>query len=318
MAARRSRSPRSKNATRPVKASRPLELLQDEFLHYLAAERRLAANTVISYQADLADFLTFLGQRGVQQAEAMHADHIRAYLALGRDRLLSSRTLGRRICALRAFCRFLLAESHIQADPTALVDHPKPGRKLPHILSEAEVNQLLAASPGPLPLALRNTAMLHLLYATGMRVSELVKLPAAAINLVAGYIRVLGKGSKERLVPFGEETRARLTAYLHQGRPLLLKRRTSDFFFVTNRGTAMTRLRFWQIIRHGALMAGITKKISPHLLRHSFATHLLQHGADLRSVQIMLGHADIATTQIYTHVDRDRLKAVHGRFHPRG
>jgi len=312
MAAGRSPSPRSK------RAARPLELLQDEFLHYLAAERRLAANTVISYQADLAAFLTFLGQRDIHQAEAIAVDHIRDYLAHGRARQLSSRTLGRHICTLRAFCRFLLAEGHIQVDPTGLIDHPKSGRKLPHVLTEAEVNELLAVSPGLHPLALRNTAMLHLLYATGMRVSELVKLPTAAVNLVAGYIRVLGKGSKERLIPFGEETRARLNDYIRQGRPLLMKRRTSDFLFVTNRGTAMSRLRFWQIIRERALITGITKKISPHLLRHSFATHLLQHGADLRSVQIMLGHADIATTQIYTHVDRDRLKAVHARFHPRG
>lgn len=182
----------------------------------------------------------------------------------------------------------------------------------------AEVDRLLSGPESSSPLALRNIAMLHLLYATGMRVSELVNMPTMAINLGSGFVRVMGKGSKERLVPFGEQARDRIGRYLKEARPLLLKNRSSDFLFISNRGKPMSRLRFWQIIREFARANNIDKKISPHILRHSFATHLLTNGADLRWVQMMLGHADIATTQIYTHVDSDRLKSLHRKFHPRG
>ena len=177
---------------------------------------------------------------------------------------------------------------------------------------------MLASPDNASPLALRNNAMLHLLYATGMRVSELVNMPTAALNLSSGFIRVLGKGSKERLVPFGEEARNRVGRYMKESRPILIKQKSSDFLFLSSRAKPLTRLRFWQIIREIAQKTGINKKISPHMLRHSFATHLLANGADLRWVQMMLGHADIATTQIYTHVDSDRLKSLHQKFHPRG
>ena len=186
------------------------------------------------------------------------------------------------------------------------------------MLSIAEVDRLLTAGATSSPLMLRNHAMLHLLYATGMRVSELVNMPVAALNLGSGFVRVLGKGSKERLVPFGEEARDRVSRYLKEARPQLLKNRRSDFLFISNRCKPMTRLRFWQILREIARAKGINKEISPHVLRHSFATHLMTNGADLRWVQMMLGHADIATTQIYTHVDSDRLKSLHQKFHPRG
>ncbi|TBV82308.1 MAG: tyrosine recombinase [Desulfobulbaceae bacterium] len=250
-------------------------------------------------------------------------EHLRAYLAASHREGISSRSTARRISTLRAFFRFLEGEQLLKHNPAALLDLPKPGHALPKVLSVAEVELLLTppAHQGrqgqQAPLALRNHAMLHLLYATGMRVSELVKLPVAAVNQ-AGHLRILGKGTKERLVPFGEAARQTMALYITQSRPRLLKRRRSDFLFVTSRGTAMTRLRFWQIVRASAQSCGIKQEISPHVLRHSFATHLLEHGADLRSVQLMLGHTDIATTQIYTHVDGARLKMVHRKFHPRG
>lgn len=296
----------------------PLSIYQDQFLHYLAAERRLAANTIQAYHSDLASFLDYLTSRRIRDLGQIKTAHIRDYLSLCRKKGISTRSNARRVSSLRAFFRFLISENPIAEDPTGIVDLPKPGRPLPKVLTVPEVSRLLEATDTAAPIALRNHAMLHLLYATGMRVSELVKLPVAAVNLTAGHLRVFGKGSKERLVPFGEEAKEGIEIYLRDGRPKLLKNKNSDYLFVTLRGSAMTRLRFWQIIQETALATGIKKKISPHVLRHSFATHLLEHGADLRSVQLMLGHADIATTQIYTHVDSGRLKTIHQKFHPRG
>lgn len=211
-----------------------------------------------------------------------------------------------------------MREKLVNTNPFSNVDLPKTGRSLPKVLSLEEVERLLALPQVAHPLTTRNHAMLYLLYATGLRVSELVKLPLAACNLNGGFVRVIGKGSKERLVPFGEQAKEKLVHYLETARPFILKNRRSNYLFVTARGGSMTRLRFWQIIRKAATVAGIQKDISPHILRHSFATHLLSHGADLRAVQMMLGHADISTTQIYTHVDQDRLKSIHKKFHPRG
>lgn len=295
--------------------------LLDFFLQYLAAERRLAANTLTAYHTDLLSFFDFLARRrptpAISGPAEITPEHLRAYLEACRRRQIAARSNARRLSALRAFFRFLRRENLIPADPSALLDLPKPGRPLPKVLNLDEVNQLLAGPAAATPLALRDHAMLHLLYATGMRVSELVNLPVAAVNQ-AGHLRVLGKGSKERLIPFGAAAGRSLARYITQGRPRLLKKRRSDFLFVTNRGTAMTRLRFWQIIRDRARVCRIDKEVGPHVLRHSFATHLLEHGADLRAVQAMLGHADIATTQIYTHVDAQRLKKIHRQFHPRG
>lgn len=198
------------------------------------------------------------------------------------------------------------------------MDLPKPGKSIPKALTEAEVNRLLTPPPTENKLAQRNFAMLFLLYSTGLRVSELVDLPLSACNLSSNFVRVIGKGNKERLIPFGAPAKQRIEEYLKNTRPLILRGKRSTYLFVTNRGSSMTRLRFWQIIQEISTAAGIEKHISPHMLRHSFATHLLTHGADLRTVQMMLGHADIATTQIYTHVDQDRLKNIHQKFHPRG
>lgn len=290
----------------------------DQFLYYLTAERRLAANTIQSYRSDVSFFIDYLVDRKISDWADVTTAHLRDYLTACRDKKISSRSNARRVSAFRTFFRFLLNENVISEDPTGIIDLPKAGRKLPKVLTVPEVSRLLEGNGCTDPLALRNNAMLHLLYATGMRVSELVQLPVSAVNFVAGYVRVFGKGSKERLVPFDEETKERLETYLRQARPRLLHKKTSDVMFVTRRGKGMSRFRFWQIVRETVLAVGITKKLSPHTLRHSFATHLLEHGADLRSVQIMLGHSDIATTQIYTHVDSDRLKTVHQKFHPRG
>ena len=220
--------------------------------------------------------------------------------------------------ALKSFFSFLYTQGQTPTNPFGAVTTPKSGRSLPQTLSIEQVDRLLTVPSAPLPLTQRNYTMLRLLYATGLRVSELVNLPLAACNLSSCFVRVIGKGKKERLVPFGIPARESLEVYLESSRPLILKGRRSNSLFITSRAQAMTRLRFWQIIREAARSAGISQKLSPHTLRHSFATHLLSHGADLRSVQLMLGHSDIATTQIYTHVDEKRLKSIHKKFHPRG
>ena len=310
-----SSSQRNRSPASP-KLLQQLEIWQDLFLHYLAAEKRLAPNTVRSYHSDVIAFLDFLSHREVKNR--VTSGMLRDFLVFCHRKNISNRSISRKISTLRSFFRFLVAEKFIQVDPTAILDLPKPSHTLPRVLTVSEVSLLLDGSEKRTVLSLRNSAMLHLLYATGMRVSELVHLPLSGLSLANGYVRVLGKGGRERLIPFGEAAKDHVTVYLKTSRTKLLKARFSDFLFVTNRGTCMTRLRFWQIIRQRGLQVGIGKKISPHILRHSFATHLLEHGADLRSVQMMLGHSDIATTQIYTHVDSSRLKDLHQRFHPRG
>lgn len=289
------------------------------YLHHLISERRLAENSVAAYSADIALFLTFLTGIRKQTLNDVDLPVIHTFLehqpGLAK---ISRRTNGRRISALKSFYNFLVREDLAQHNPFAAVDLPRSGKSLPKALSQTEVLRLLVPPARQTPVGTRDNAMLFTLYATGLRVSELVGLPLAACNLSAGFVRVLGKGNKERLIPFGEQARAKIEHYLQTARPLILKNKRSNYLFVTRRGTCMTRLRFWQILRTMALAAGITKEISPHMIRHSFASHLLSHGADLRAVQMMLGHADIATTQIYTHIDQDRLKSIHKKFHPRG
>lgn len=243
---------------------------------------------------------------------------IQNYFRFCHARNISARSNARRLAALRAFFLFLQQQGVLDGNPLTDIDTPKMGQSLPKVLSEAEVQALLKRPSKPTPLALRNHTMLHLLYGSGLRVSELVNLPMTSCNLTTGHLRILGKGDKERVVPFSALTGQIVQEYLTQVRPLLLKGKTSPLLFCSNRAKGMTRNRFWQIIREVAQRSGISKEISPHILRHSFATHLLAGGADLRSVQMMLGHTDIATTQIYTHVDGDRLKTAHRRFHPRG
>ncbi|WP_456388689.1 site-specific tyrosine recombinase XerD [Desulfolithobacter sp.] len=277
----------------------------------------MAPHTIEAYGSDLHFFLDFLSRQITDPAE-ITTSHIRDFFLHCHKQGIGSRSNARRLAALRSFFAFLSGQGILSTNPVLDIDPPRTGRTLPKALSISEVDRLLTPSSAPSPLDLRNHAMLHLLYATGIRVSELVNLPLRSCNLTSCHVRVLGKGNKERMVPFDETTRERLTTYLEQGRPLLLKNRPSTLFFVTTRGRAMTRNRFWQIITEAARNAGIRQRVSPHMLRHSFATHLLAGGADLRAVQMMLGHSDITTTQIYTQVDKNRLKAIHRRFHPRG
>ena len=294
----------------------------DLFLKYLSAVCRLAPNTYNkSYRYDLNSFASFLEKRAIEDLKKITRSDIREYISWCRDRRLSSRSISRRISTLRSFFRFLLAENHIESDPTSMIDQPKLGRTLPKTLTVNEVDALLAVSKKldkGKPLEARNHVMFHLLYATGLRVSELVKLPLISFNRHSGNLRVLGKGGKERLVPVGEQASLLLEEYLDHVRPQLLLGKTSPSLFVTRQGKAMTRNRYWQILKDIARQADISKNVSPHALRHSFATHLLENGADLRSVQLMLGHSDISTTQLYTHVERSRLKSIHKKFHPRG
>lgn len=287
------------------------------YLHYLISERRLAENTIAAYDADVCLFLGFVEGTGATSIPT-DPEILRLFLAAESALHKSSRSNARRLSALKSFYTFLVRENLVATNPVLLIDLPRHGRTLPKALSTREVMALLSPAGALTPLGKRDNTMLYLLYATGLRVSELVNLPLAACNLAAGFIRVLGKGDKERLIPFGEQARLRLDDYIKTSRPLILKNRRSNAVFVTRLGRPMTRLRFWQIVRATALAVGITKEISPHMLRHSFASHLLSRGADLRAVQMMLGHADIATTQIYTHIDQERLKSIHKKFHPRG
>ncbi len=302
----------------PVDSMSPLAETVERFVQHLTVQQRLAANTIQAYSSDLALFLDFLQQHRIRQPDQIRLHHVQAFFRYCHDHGTGARSNARRLAALRSFFAFLAGQGLITASPVADIDPPRTGRSLPKALNISEVSRMLTPPTDPAPLALRNCAMLHLLYATGLRVSELVSLPVKGCNLAGGHVRILGKGNKERMIPFAEATRQRIQEYLDHGRPLILKNRPSPLLFVSNRGRAMTRNRFWQIIGEIARGAGIDRPVSPHMLRHSFATHLLAGGADLRSVQMMLGHSDITTTQIYTKVDISRLKSIHSRFHPRG
>lgn len=288
------------------------------FLQFLSVEKGLAPLTLEAYGRDLGRALTLLQAQRVAAWTAVGRDHLRACLAALDQQGLSPRTVARTITTLRGLYRFLIAEGLATEDPTATLESPRRSLRLPRSLGPADVDRLLSCSLGTSPQAVRDETMIELLYATGMRVSELVSLRLAEVNLEVGYVTPLGKGSKVRIVPVGDAGREKLTRYLGGARQALQEGRESPHVFLSNRGAAMTRQRFWQILKRYARAAGIANAFSPHTLRHSFATHLLAHGADLRSVQAMLGHAQITTTQIYTHVTRERLKALHQKLHPRG
>jgi integrase/recombinase XerD len=290
-------------------------VLADQFINHLRVERGLADNTIQSYSRDLARFLGYLDARGISPANAARKD-ITDYIE-SLEGALSLRSITRGISAIKMFFRFLINNGRITESPARLLESIKLPRRLPEILSGDEV-VLLLEQPNPSDnLGLRDKAMLELLYATGLRVSELTGLRLANINLEAGYVRTIGKGSRERMVPMGDKARQALKSYMYDARTALLNGRNSNTLFISSRGKQMSRQGFWKIIRKYGIIAGIRKKITPHSLRHSFASHLLEGGADLRSVQVMLGHADISTTQIYTHVSRERLKQVHEKYHPR-
>lgn len=286
-----------------------------EYLAVLVVERGLAANSVAAYRRDLTGFGSWLAANDLAVENCRRAD-LRRYLSHLRGTGLSARSACRALAAIRGLYRHLLAEGTVQEDPTLELESPRLMRALPRFLSTDQVDALLSAPDLTRPLGLRDRAMLETLYATGLRVSELVGLKLGAVRLDPGFLRVKGKGSKERVVPLGSEARRWLAAYLEQVRTVLEKQRVEDVF-LTSRGTGMTRQAFWYLLRRYAQRAGIEVPFSPHSLRHSFATHLLERGADLRAVQGMLGHADISTTEIYTHVTRERLRALYDRAHPR-
>jgi integrase/recombinase XerD len=289
----------------------------DHFCDALWLEHGLSRNSLAAYRSDLALFAAWQEQRGGDLAGASAAD-LQAYLAVF-SRGAKPASQRRLLSSWRRYFRHLLAQGRIQHDPTLPLDPPLAAERFPKTLSEAQVEALLAAPDTNTPLGLRDRAMLEILYACGLRVSELVGIRVFELSLAEGVLRVLGKGSKERLVPLGEESADWVARYVAEARSRLLAGRSSDALFLTRRAAPMSRQMFWRLIKHYGSMAGIDpRRLSPHTLRHAFATHLLNHGADLRVVQLLLGHADISTTQIYTHVARERLKALHARHHPRG
>ncbi|MDA2933210.1 site-specific tyrosine recombinase XerD [Acidobacteria bacterium AH-259-D05] len=286
------------------------------YLNHLQVERGLAANTVDAYRRDVLAFFSFLGSQkwkleGVGKEElAKYLQHLYGHL--------SARSVMRNIVSLRSFFRFLLLDGYLHEDPAETLESPKTWRTLPKYLSEEEVDQFLQQPDLSTPHGLRDRAMLEVLYATGLRVSELVRIRLEEINFEVGCVRTFGKGSKERIVPLGDSAIRFVQQYLSDAREHFLhKRLPSPFLFVTQQGRSMTRQYFWVLVSKYGRQVGIKKNLSPHMLRHSFATHLLEHGADLRAVQMMLGHADISTTQIYTHVTRERLKQIYNKYHPR-
>jgi integrase/recombinase XerD len=294
-----------------------MDALLDSFLSYLAVEKGLSENTLESYSRDVRKFIRFMEENGPGSAGDIRYSHILDYLSHFKDKGLNATTVVRSIVSLKQFFKYLLMEKLIEENPVAHVRTPKMKKGIPGVITLDEVERLLAAPDESTPEGLRDAAMLEVLYATGIRVSELIGLKLNDVNFELGFVIVYGKGSKERIVPMGDKARNKLLEYLGASRPAMLKARDAKALFVTRLGRGMTRQGFWKIIKHFALKAGIVKNISPHTLRHSFATHLLERGADLRAIQIMLGHSDISTTQIYTHVESGRLKAVHKKYHPR-
>ncbi len=286
-----------------------------EFLAHLAVERNLSPRTVEAYRRDLLQFDAWLGARGLELAGVERAT-LRSYLGRRRDDGLSARSSARALSALRGFFRYLVNNEILVTDPTANLRSPSLWRTVPHALSSEEIEALLEAPDSSTTLGLRDRAMLETLYATGLRVSELVGLTIERVRLDPGFVRVIGKGRKERLVPLGESAVSRLDEYAQRARPRLNRHRLSELF-LNHRGGPLTRQGFWKILRGHAVRAGISSQVSPHVIRHSFATHLVENGADLRSVQMMLGHASLTTTEIYTHVARERLRRLYDEKHPR-
>jgi integrase/recombinase XerD len=287
------------------------------FLDAVWMERGLASNTLAAYRADLTALSRWLAERGVQITRTTRAELL-AFIAYRVDAGARPRSTARQLSSFRRFFRYLVREGVLRDDPTAQIAMPKIGRSLPKSLTEEEVESLLNAPAIADPLGHRDRTMLEVLYATGLRVSELVNLKYSQINTNQGVIRIIGKGNRERLIPLGEEAVRWLTEFVKGPRNEILLDRTTDYLFPTRRGDRMTRQAFWHIIKRYARKAQIDKELSPHTMRHAFATHLLNHGADLRVVQMLLGHSDLSTTQIYTHVARERMKELHERHHPRG
>lgn len=294
-----------------------IEYFIDGFIRYLAVERGLADNTLESYYRDLQQLQIFLHGKEIKSIEEVDENLIILYIINLKKEGRATTTISRHLATIKTFYRFLLGEQLIEQNPTAKLEAPKTGFQLPQVMAEDEVDALLQQPNPGTTAGLRDKAMLELLYATGLRVTELVSLDMEQINIDAGYVRCIGKGSKERIVPIGSVAAAYLQDYLDRSRGRMIKKAGLNALFVNQRGSRLTRQGFWKILKKHAKEAGIKTNVTPHTLRHSFATHLLEHGADLRAVQEMLGHADISTTQIYTHLTETRLKEVYNKTHPR-
>ncbi len=290
----------------------------NEFMNYLSVERGLAKNTLLAYRCDLDKYIDYLSQKSIKTIPLSNREHVSNFMFDLKKQGMSATTICRNLAAVKMFHRFLVRENLAKEDPTTLVDTPKLWMRIPSVLTQAEIESMIAAASGKKIQQVRDHAILEILYASGLRVSELADLKTTSINYDVGFVRAVGKGSKERIIPLGKKAREALQKYLLRARPQLLKNRTNDVLFLSRLGKKISRQSLWAVIKFYARKANIKKTIKPHTLRHTFATHLLEHGADLRSVQEMLGHADISTTQIYTHVDKERLKSVHKQFHPRG
>jgi len=294
-----------------------MEQLLDQFLNYLAVEKGLSLNTLDSYSRDLIKYLDFLATKGIKDISETSDLTIISFISVVKKEGLSNRSSARNLTAIKMFYKFLTEDHYLKSNPTVNIETPRRESKLPHVLSIEEVDLLLQNPDKSTPLGLRDATFLEVLYATGLRVSEIISLSLNDINLEAGYLIAYGKGSKERVIPIGEVAQNLIKEYLTKARSALLKNKQSHYLFTTRSAKPMTRQGFWKLIKKYALAAGIKKNISPHTLRHSFASHLLERGADLRSVQTMLGHVDISSTQIYTHVTTERLKKIHSQYHPR-
>ncbi len=291
--------------------------LIDEFLSYLSVERGLSNNTLSSYRLDLERFFEYLKTRRIASVQRVTRQTIASFMFSEKDRGLSANSVSRALACLKTFFKFLVRENKIKEDPTGVIESPKLWKKLPDTLGVKEVESLLKTPNLREFMGMRDKACLELMYATGMRVSELINLKMNDLNMDVGFVKCFGKGNKERIVPFGKKAKESVARYLDKTRSKFLKKKISNFLFLTRLGKPMSRQTFWKTIKKYTKLAGIKKDITPHSLRHSFATHILERGADLRIVQEMLGHADISTTQIYTHINKERLKSIHHKFHPR-
>lgn len=294
-----------------------MDFLTQQYLDYLIIEKGLSENSLNSYSTDLAQFITFLEKNEIEALDAVDTAVILAWMVALSKKGLSAKSRARHLITVRGLYKFLVQEKEVKANPVKNVDIPKTGLSLPKIMTVKEVAQLLEAPDIAKPREMRNASMMELMYGAGLRVSELVSLKMQDINLDANFVRVMGKGSKERVVPIGSHARSITKKWIDEGRTILLKGIPSSYIYIARQGKPMTRQGYWKIIKKYALQTNISKNITPHTLRHSFATHLLEGGADLRSVQTMLGHSDISTTQIYTHISKDYLIKMHEKFHPR-
>lgn len=289
----------------------------DEFMNYLSVERGLAQNTLLAYRRDLEKYIDYLSQKKINTSRQVNREHVSDFMFDLKKHDMSPSSICRNLAAVKMFHRFLVRENLSREDPTTLVDTPKLWMRIPSVLTQAEIEAMIQAASGKKIQQIRDQAILEIFYASGLRVSELSDLKTTSINDEMGFVRAVGKGSKERIIPLGKKAREAVQKYLLRARPRFLKDQTNDVLFLSRSGKKISRQSLWAVIKFYARKANIKKTIKPHTLRHTFATHLLEHGADLRSVQEMLGHSDISTTQIYTHVDKERLKSVHKQFHPR-